>query len=189
MKIGGEEVILLKDSLQKILDEKKINIKLHSGMEVYICEELESLVKNGTVIGLANSKYILIEFPMNTTVKYIDEILFLMQAMGYKVVIAHPERYKVVQENINYAKELIEKGCLLQCNLGSIVDIYGKQAKKAIKKLLNLDLVHFLASDTHRPQTIYKMMPQIIKKLKKVLPEEKIYELTTENPMKIIQNK
>lgn len=155
-------------------------------MEIYICEELEDLVKSGTVIGLAGSKYILIEFPMNAKVKYIDEILFLMQGMGYKVIVAHPERYNVVKENINYAKELIEKGCLLQCNFGSIVDIYGKQARKTIKKLLKLDLVTFLASDTHRPQTVYKMMPEIIKKLKKVISEEKIHELTTENPKKII---
>lgn len=158
-------------------------------MEIYISEELDSLVKNGTVIGLANSNYLLIEFPLNTTPKYIDEILFLMKGMGYQVIIAHPERYKVVQEDIEYAVQLVEKGCLLQSNFGSIVELYGKQAKKAIKKLLKMDLITYLASDTHREGTIYKIMPQIIKKLKKEISEEKLYELTTKNPEKIIKTK
>lgn len=184
----GNEVQLIQESLQKILKEREINVNLHSGMEIYISEELDSLVKNGTVIGLANSNYLLIEFPLNTTPKYIDEVLFLMKGMGYQVIIAHPERYKVVQEDIEYAVQLVEKGCLLQSNFGSIVELYGKQAKKTIKKLLKMNLVTYLASDTHREKTIYKIMPQIIKKLRKEISEEKLYELTTKNPAKIIEN-
>lgn len=184
----GNEVQLIQESLQKILKEREINVNLHSGMEIYISEELDSLVKNGTVIGLANSNYLLIEFPLNTTPKYIDEILFLMKGMGYQVIIAHPERYKVVQEDIEYAVQLVEKGCLLQSNFGSIAELYGKQAKKTIKKLLKMDLITYLASDTHREGTIYKIMPQIIKKLKKEISEEKLYEVTTKNPAKIIEN-
>lgn len=183
----GNEIELLKDSLKQLIKEQRINVNIHSGMEIYISEELDNLVKNGTVIGLANSKYLLIEFPLNTTPKYIDEVLFVMQGMGYQVIIAHPERYKAVQEDVEYAVQLVEKGCLLQSNFGSIIGIYGKHAKKTIKKLLNMDLVTYLASDVHREETIYKNMPQIIKKLKKVISEEKLNELTTKNPKKIIE--
>ena len=94
-----------------------------------------------------------------------------MKGMGYQVIIAHPERYKVVQEDIEYAVQLVEKGCLLQSNFGSIAELYGKQAKKAIKKLLKMDLITYLASDTHRE-----------------ISEEKLYELTAINPAKIIEN-
>ena len=51
-----------------------------------------------------------------------------------------------------------------------------------------MDLITYLASDTHREGTIYKIMPQIIKKLKKEISEEKLYEVTTKNPAKIIEN-
>ena len=184
----GAEVKFWTESLQKIVDEKNLGVKLHSGMEIYISEELSELVKNETVITLANSKYILIELPMNTTMKNVDEILFIMRNMGYNVIIAHPERYNCIQENIEYAIQLVEEGCMLQSNYGSIVDIYGKEAKKTLKKLLKMNLVSFLGTDTHKEGTIYPIMPQIIKKLRKVISEEKLYEITTENPRKILEN-
>ena len=185
----GAEVNFWTKSLQKIVNEKNLGVKLHSGMEVYISEEISELVKNGTIITLAGSKYILIEFPMNTKMKSVDEILFIMRNMGYKIIIAHPERYKYIQDNVEYAMQLVEEGCMLQSNYGSIVDIYGKEAKKTLKKLLKMNLVSFLGTDTHKEGTIYQIMPKILKKLRKIIPEEKLYELTTENPRKILENK
>lgn len=184
----GSEIKFWIESLQKIINEKNLNVKLHSGMEIYISEELDELVRNGTVITLANSKYILIEFPMNTTMRNVDQILFVLRNMGYKIIIAHPERYKYIQDNIEYAMQLVEEGCMLQSNYGSIVDIYGKEAKKTLKKLLKMDLISFLGTDTHKQGTIYSIMPQILKKLKKVISEEKLYEITTQNPKKILED-
>lgn len=184
----GAEVKFWVESLQKIVNEKKIGVKLHSGMEIYICEELTELIKKGIVLPLANSKYILIEFPMNTTMRNANEILFMIRNMGYQVIIAHPERYKCIQENIEYAMQLSEEGCMFQSNYGSIVNLYGKEAKKTLKKLFKMDLVSFLGTDTHKQGTIYQIMPQILKKLKKVVSEEKLYEITTENPRKIIES-
>ena len=157
-------------------------------MEVYLSEEIERLIKNGEIITLANSDYILIEFPMNSITRYVDDIVFLLKNMGYQVIIAHPERYKFVQEDIQYAKQLVDKGCLLQANYGSIVEVYGKEAKKTLKKLLKFDLISFFGTDTHRQGTIYKIMPQILKKLKKYISEEKLYKLTEVNPRRILEN-
>ena len=117
-----------------------------------------------------------------------DDILFLLKNMGYEVIIAHPERYKFVQEDIEYAKKWVDRGCLLQANYGSIVELYGKEAKKTLKKLLKLDLISFLGTDTHKQGTIYKEIPHILKKLKKYISEEKLYELTEINPKKILEN-
>lgn len=185
---SGKDICLLKGFLQKIVEEKQISANLHQGMEVYITEEIEELIKKGEIITLADSNYILMEFPMNIAPKYIDDVLFLMKNMGYQVIIAHPERYKFVQEDIEYAKHWVKKGCLLQANFGSIVDIYGKEAKKTVKKLFKLNLISFLGTDTHKQGTIYTIMPQIIKKLKKVISEEKLYEITEKNPKKILCN-
>ena len=185
---SGKDIFLLKDSLQKIVEEKQISVNLHQGMEVYITEEIEELIKKGEIITLANSNYILMEFPMNIAPRYIEDVLFIMKNMGYQVIIAHPERYRFVQEDIEYAKHLVEKGCLLQANFGSIVDIYGKEAKKTVKKLFKLNLISFLGTDTHKQGTIYTIIPQIIKKLKKVISEEKLYEITEKNPKKILCN-
>ena len=184
----GPEVNFWKESLQKILDDRQTGVTLHSGMEIYMTEEIGELVKTGRIIGLANSRYILVEFPMNTIPQYADSVLFLLSSIGFKVIIAHPERYKFVQDDIGYAQKLVDRGYLLQSNYGSIYGVYGTEAKKAEKKLLKMNLISFLGTDTHRPETIYKEMPDIIKKLRKVISEQELYELTTANPQKILNN-
>ena len=184
----GSEVKFWTESLQNIINQKGLEIQLHSGMEIYIFEELGELLRSGQIITLANSNYVLIEFPMSTTMRNVEQILFVIRNMGYKVIIAHPERYKYIQDNIEYAMQLVEEGCLLQSNYGSIVDIYGKEAKKTIKQLLKMDLISFLGTDTHKEGTIYSLMPKILKKMKKIISEEKLYEITTKNPKKILNN-
>ena len=51
-----------------------------------------------------------------------------------------------------------------------------------------MDLISFLGTDVHKRGTIYSIMPQILKKLRKIISDEKLYEITLENPKKIIEN-
>lgn len=50
-------------------------------------------------------------------------------------------------------------------------------------------MVHFLGSDVHRANTIYPRMPQILVELTKIVGKEKLEELTTTNPKRVLQNK
>ena len=184
----ADELVFWKDKLQEVLDKNQYNINLHSGMEIYISNQLEDLIKEKKLLTLANSRYMLIELPMNSTVKYLDYVLYFLQTISIKPIIAHPERYKYVQENPDLVQEYIEKGALMQCNYGSIVNTYGSSAKKTLKTLLKKNQVHFLGSDCHKPNSIYASIPQAIKKIKKITGEEKFYEISTTNPEKILKN-
>ena len=162
--------------------------------EIFIQEkkklkEIVEKIKEGKLLTLANSNYILVELPLNSKLVYAIEILSVVKSLGYTVIIAHPERYSYVQENINYARELVDNDFLLQCNYASIMGFYGAYAKETLKKLLKLNLVSFFGTDVHRPNTIYKDMPKIIKKLEKELSKEKLFEITNQNPKMIIENK
>lgn len=182
------ELTFWKDSLQKILDEKDINLKLHSGMEIYISEEIEELIKEEKLLTLARSRYILMELPMNTTINYLDYIIYFLDSIGLKLIIAHPERYLYIQENPELVKKYIEKGCLIQCNYGSILGNYGRQAKNTIKYLLKKNLVHFIATDCHTKGGIYLQVPSALKKIEKLVGKEKMLEITTLNQKKILNN-
>jgi protein-tyrosine phosphatase len=170
-----EELI---NKLQNYLPE---NIKLYIGAEVYISTDIDVLVKQKMVSTLNNSKYILFELPMHTKVIYMEEVVDKLLQSGLIPVLAHPERYTYLQKNMDVYQKLIEKGVLFQCNFGSIISYYGKNAKRTIKKLLKNDMVHFLATDTHRPNTIYKDMNKILKKLGKIITKDKIELLTKVN--------
>ena len=147
---NAETLILLKDKLQQIINSENIKVNLHIGMEVYITDNLVEILKQNKILTLAGSKYLLMELPLNTNVQYLDMVIFKLIENNIIPIIAHPERYKFVQEDPSKVRELIESGCLIQSNIGSILGIYGKKAKKTIKYLLKNDLINFIATDTHR---------------------------------------
>lgn len=184
----AEELVFWKDKLQEVLKAGGKNLKLHSGMEIYISEQLKELIEQNKLLMLANSRYILIELPMSTNIKYLDYIIYVLETLGVKFILAHPERYKNVQENPNLVEEYIKKGCLIQCNYGSVLGQYGKEAKNTIKHLLKKDLVHFMATDCHKKGGIYLDVPKAVKKIEKIVGKQKAYEITTSNAKKILDN-
>ena len=176
---NAQELIFWKEKLQEVLKKQGTKINLHSGMEIYITNQMEELLENKKILTLANSRYMLIELPLATNVKYFDYVVYYLEAKGIKPIIAHPERYKCVQKDPDIVEEYIEKGCLIQCNYGSIVNLYGREAEKTIKTILKKNQVHFLGSDVHRENGTYLII---------LIGENKINELTTINPKKILQN-
>jgi exopolysaccharide biosynthesis protein len=185
---NAQELIFWKEKLQEVLKKQGTKINLHSGMEIYITNQMEELLENKKILTLANSRYMLIELPLATNVKYFDYVVYYLEAKGIKPIIAHPERYKCVQKDPDIVEEYIEKGCLIQCNYGSIVNLYGREAEKTIKTLLKKNQVHFLGSDVHRENGTYLIILDAIKKIRKIIGKNKINELTTINPKKILQN-
>lgn len=185
---NAQELIFWKEKLQEVLKKQGTKINLHSGMEIYITNQMEELLENKKILTLANSRYMLIELPLATNVKYFDYVVYYLEAKGIKPIIAHPERYKCVQKDPDIVEEYIEKGCLIQCNYGSIVNLYGREAEKTIKTLLKKNQVHFLGSDVHRENGTYLIILDAIKKIRKIIGENKINEITTINPKKILQN-
>lgn len=136
---------------------------------------------------LANSRYVLFELPMDHMVNYLEEVIFEIKASGLIPVIAHPERYRYIQQNPNFVGDLIKKGVLFQANFASIGGYYGKKAKQTLVKLLKANMIHFLGSDAHQIEK-YDIIEENIKELQKVITKEKIEELTMINPKHILEN-
>ena len=185
------EAIKRKEMIEQMnqrIKEKGMNLTLHCGAEAYITPDLVKLVKQKKVCTLANSRYLLFELPMNTTINYLDEVIFEIESVGLIPVIAHPERYLYIQEQPNKLVSLIQKGVLFQANYGSILGRYGKEAQKTLKKLLQANMIHFLGSDVHKKESIYGKIKESMVELEKVIGKDKLEELTTINPSYILKD-
>lgn len=175
----------------KLLNEVKENFRdmeLYLGNEIYITNQMSNLISEKKASTINNSKYVLFELPMNTKSMEVKEVVFRLMEKGYIPIIAHPERYKYVKENIEYVRELADMGVLFQSNYGSSIGMYGKKAQKTQKKLLEEGLIHFFGSDVHTVEQVYTKMPKILKKLRKIISEEELEQLSTVNPQKVLNN-
>lgn len=177
--------IIINKIKQEIHD---IDINIYNGCEAYVSENMQELIKSDILPTINNSRYLLFELPMNNEIIILDKIIYNLKQIGIVPIIAHPERYSYVQDNPNMLIDLIENGVLFQVNYASVIGKYGSKAKKTAEKLLKNNMAHFLGTDTHRQNSIYTEMNKILKRLNKIVTKEKLEELTTLNPQKVLNN-
>ena len=72
--------------------------------------------------------------------------------VGYRPLIAHPERYRYMQ--MKDYERLRQMGCLMQLNLPSIVGVYGEEARAKAEVLLKKDFYCMFGSDCHRSRAL-----------------------------------
>lgn len=173
------------DNLKVALRENGININLYLGNEIYINHRISDLLDDGKISSLNDSKYLLIELPMNGEYDYMDVFEDLIYD-GYKIILAHPERYHSFQKNFDKIYELEEIGVYFQCNIESILGSYGKGAIKMVKRMYKEKKVSFLATDIHHRKRDYKKFDKAKKKIRKYLSSSELEDLLINNPSKII---
>lgn len=78
--------------------------------------------------------------------------IFVLQGMGYDVIIAHPERYRAIQQNTEIARNLLRMGCKLQASADFIAGGRMGREKKPAQKMFDQLLYRYIASDAHKPE-------------------------------------
>ena len=158
-----KEIIQEKLSIvQEALKKEQINITIEAGAEHYIDMNFLELIKEDKVVPFCN-KYLLFETSYTTKPFILKEAIFEMQVKGYTPVLAHPERYRYMHDNFKTYNELKNLGVLFQMNIKSLKKSSGYVYKTALK-LINLGLVDFVGSDTHRMRDIIDLEKIIISK-------------------------
>ena len=171
------------------LKTKGIETNLYIGNEIYKSENIMNLLINRKASTINNTSYVLFEMPLNAEPMNLYDVIYSLQENKLVPVLAHPERYSFVQKEPELIYDLIQKGVLMQANYGSILGQYGENAKMIVKKFLENDMIHFLGSDVHRQNSIYKKIPQALEEISEIIGEEKLEKLTTVNPKLALENK
>lgn len=108
----------------------------------------ERLVSNDFLPIGEDGNHLLVETSYYTPPMGMDEMLDRVKEIGYFPVLAHPERYRYMDE-MEYLR-LKEKGVLFQMNFVSLVGGYGETARKKAEWLLSKGMIDMSGSDVHR---------------------------------------
>lgn len=171
--------------LQKAADQSGIKIQIKSGVEYYLSPEiLEDTSRLGEFTLGNNGKYILVELPMQTVPAYAEKVLFDLNVQDITPILAHPERNMSICRNPSILSDFVEKGCLAQLNVGSILGSFGRLVRKTARTLLTHRLVHLIASDMHSPDS--PTLDQAVPVVERLLGQEHASRMFTEIPRRII---
>ena len=186
---GIDERELCIKAIQDNLDGKGIDTKLYLGNEIYITDNVMNLLEEGKASTINNSCYVLFEMPLNAEPLNLYDFIYTLQENKLIPVLAHPERYSFIQKEPELVYELIQKGCFMQANYGSIIGQYGTKAQYIVKRFFENNMIHFLGSDVHRQGSIYPRIPMILEEIQGIIGERKLEELTDINPRLVLENK
>lgn len=97
---------------------------------------------------IQGTSMLLLEFPFDLWPPNWREIVYCLQALGLKVIVAHPERYLPIQRDPSLLGELMDLQCYFQINVSSLKKTGPR--RNIVKKLKAEAAIHFVASDAHR---------------------------------------
>ena len=133
----------------KELEREHVPMTLVLGMEVPLELDTVKQIEKGMALTINGSDYILVEIPFLQLPLYWKEVLFQLQLLGLRPIIAHPERQAQIQENPDLLAAAVDRGVFAQVTAGSIAGHFGTRARRTAETLLKRGAVHIIASDCH----------------------------------------
>ena len=185
----GNELKLELEKFNQALKEENINIEVLLGNELYYTSDLIERFDELDFFSMNNSKYILMEFSPINFPKNIEDVIYEIKIRGYIPIIAHAERYKQVQEDVNIVLDCIKEGALIQVNASSILGKNEEKAEDTSKKLLDNNMVHFVATDAHSSNRRRPLIKDSYNYILKNYGKEVSEKLFIENPTAVIENR
>ena len=136
----------IRDRVLKEAAQIGIKIDIELASEVYYLPNLCDLVDNpiATING-----YMLIEFPAMIVPSDFLDIFFNLKMKGINPILAHPERYRFIQQDVNNLNKLNDLEIIFQIDAGSLVGHFGNKTKKIAFNMLKEGYCHIIGSDAH----------------------------------------
>jgi protein-tyrosine phosphatase len=183
-----EKVVALTGEFQRRLKAEDLDLQVAPGCEIYIDLDILKRLKDGRAAALNESRYLLVELPFTSWPLYADQVFFELQAAGYTVILAHPERYSAVMEKPERTMPLAERGIIGQITSGSLEGKFGSKAQKTGMLLLENNWAHYIASDAHELTNRTPTMSAAREVLKTHFGEERAQFMTETLPGRIFRN-
>lgn len=140
------------EELKNFLRQKNINVPVSAAAEYYLDESLFKMIETNQRLLTFGDRYLLFETNFITEPFNLKDFIFLATTKGYKLILAHPERYLYLQHNFDKVQDLLDRGVLMQMNISSLTGYYSKPVQQMAFKLIDRGMIHWLGSDCHHLQ-------------------------------------
>ena len=134
-------------TVKEELLKQSIDIKIEAAAEYFVDYDFQQKVLAGEKFLTLGDNYILIEFSFLTAPHNYLETIFQLQLKGYKVILAHVERYPYLTESD--LEDFINRGVYLQLNILSSIGYYSNNVRERANWLINNNMISFVGTDCH----------------------------------------
>ncbi len=171
--------------LGEVCREEGLPLELLPGAEVPAVPEVLAHLER--LPRLAGGEYLLLEPPLAGLPNYLEDIVFNLQLIGIKVILAHPERTQLLRAKPELFPRLAERGCLLQINATSLERRVDRGTRRLAAGLLRAHSECVLASDAHDALYRPPLLRRALGALRTLGGEARFRELTEEGPAAVVR--
>lgn len=139
--------------LSETVREKLSDMRLFLGTEWYCAEDIPERIRRREAFPLGSSDWYLVEFleygEVSEPAEVMLERLKKLKDSKINTVLAHPERYKAIQEDPDLAKRICDLGVLLQVNAYDLFLNKKEMTRNLAQWMAKEHLISFIGSDMH----------------------------------------
>ena len=125
------------------------DMRAYLGNELQYAREFASWIRNGECRTLNNTRYLLLDFPLNEEKETIIRGVRSVLNTGYYPILAHVERYSHLNKDLKFIYEMKRDGVLLQMDSQSLLGGFGVFVKLSSGRILKEGLIDVISSDAH----------------------------------------
>ena len=142
------------------LAENNVPIEVEACAEYYLDFDFERKLNEEKMLTFGNN-HILFEISYMNPPDNLFHVIFKMQTLGYKPILAHPERYNFWHTEFDKYETMVDKGVLLQMNINSLSGYYSLATKKIAEELIDKNMISFIGTDCHHTGHI-KLLKDVV---------------------------
>jgi protein-tyrosine phosphatase len=131
-----------------------------------------------------NTRYVLADLWEPDWPAWADQGVDWLQNRDFTVILAHPERMKVMREKPQFIQTLADRGILFQGNLGPLGGSEPEPQRLLAETFLRDGRYFMLGSDCHGFSHVAVRL-QGLERAKTLVGEKAVMELTLENPSRL----
>jgi len=120
---------LLEEKLAELQAAVGATPRLVLGSEYFFAHDMTDSLRKGTIVPLAGSRYVLVEFASHAVPPLVEQPLYQARLGGWTPIIAHPERNLVFQSKPELLASLVANGNKAQVTASSLLGEFGPQAR------------------------------------------------------------
>jgi protein-tyrosine phosphatase len=148
-RVRPEAISQRAEALREALEREGIALELHTGAEIALSRLADLSPAQLADLRLGEGPYLLLECPLDQTAGDFDELLLRVHSRERSIVLAHPERSPLLQQEPERLARLVREGLLCSLTAGSIAGMFGGTVRRFSLELLRAGLVHDVSSDAH----------------------------------------
>ncbi len=144
------EIILAgRDRVREAIRENGIDVDFHAWAEYYLDETILPKIQDHKLLTMGDN-YVLVELSYLIKSHSATSYFYSLITNGYKVILAHPERYPYYHsQSLEEYEMLKDQGVFFQLNIASLTGTYGQAVRAVAERMIDHNMIDFVSTDLH----------------------------------------